>query len=200
MISAAGGSVPADEFLPNQADALRTAGPYPVGLMGLLATVSMLFAAFTAAMLVRRTGNDWSQVHLPAILWANTAVLALSSAAVEMARAAVRREVSSATARWLALAGLLGVVFLGGQIWAWKTLIAQDVFLPTGPHAAFFYMLSGVHGLHVIGGLVALQWSSHRAHRGAYSGAHHAGLTHTAIYWHFVGAVWAYLLVLLLTL
>ena len=200
MTSAAGSTVPADDFLPNQPEAWRTDGPYPVGLMGILATVSMLFAAFTAAMLVRRTGNDWSQVHLPAILWANTAVLALSSAAVETARAAVRREASLATARWLALAGLLGALFLAGQILAWKTLVVQDVLLHTGPHAAFFYMLSGVHGLHVIGGLVALQWSSYRAHRGAYSSARHAGLTHTAIYWHFVGAVWAYLLVLLLTL
>jgi cytochrome c oxidase subunit 3 len=80
---------------------------------------------------------------------------------------------------------------------AWKALIAQGVFLPSSPHAAFFYMLSAVHGAHVIGGLGALGWTLNRAFRGAYTATTHTGLTHAAIYWHFVGALWIYLLILL---
>ena len=101
---------------------------------------------------------------------------------------------------WLWVAGTAGFVFLLGQIGAWYTLAANGVFLPTNPHASFFYMLSAVHGAHVLGGLVALAWTFHRATRGAYTRDDHAGFTHAAIYWHFVGAVWIYLLILLSTL
>ena len=94
----------------------------------------------------------------------------------------------------------VGVLFLVGQLAAWYTLVRQGVFLPSSPHASFFYMLSAVHGMHVIGGLGALAWTRGRAGRGAYTAGHHTGLQHTAIYWHFVGLIWVYLLVLLVTL
>lgn len=175
-------------------------GPYPIGLMALLATVTMLFAAFTAALFVRRTGTDWVPVPLPPIVWANTVILIASSAAVELARASVRRDVSGLPARWLAIATLLGVLFLAGQVGAWRMLAGRGVFLPTSPHAAFFYMLSAVHGAHVLGGLAALTWTLQRTMRGAYTRARHGGLTHAAVFWHFVGGVWVYLLALLSTL
>lgn len=185
----------------NAPPALRRAGPYPMGLMVLLATVTMLFAAFTAAILMRRTGTDWVQVTLPQIIWANTLVILLSSVALEGARKSVRRgRDGRISGRWLGVAGLMGIVFLAGQILAWRMLVAQGVFLPSSPHAAFFYMLSGVHGAHVLGGIGALIWTFRRTVAGAYSAANYTGLTHAAIYWHFVGAVWLYLLIILLTL
>lgn len=177
---------------------VRTPGPYPIGLLAILATVAMLFAAFTAALLVRRTGSDWVRVALPSIVWFNTVLLAASSAAVEMARARMRRDAPQEAVRWLAVSGVLGTLFLAGQIVAWRSLAARGVFLPTNPHAAFFYMLSAVHGAHVVGGLSALAWITRRAVRGAYSRVQHVGLTHTAVFWHFVGGVWLYLMVLLL--
>lgn len=175
----------------------RRPGPYPMGLVAILATVTMLFAAFTAALLVRRAGTDWARVSLPPIVWVNTAALLASSAAVERARAWVRRAASRRSAGWLAIASLLGVLFLAGQVVAWRILAARGILLPASPHAAFFYTLSGVHGAHVLGGLGALTWTLRRAARGAYTASRHAGLTHAAIYWHFVGGVWVYLLVLL---
>lgn len=175
-------------------------GPYPIGLGAILATVAMLFSAFTAALLVRRTGTDWVRVPLPPIVWANTAVLLASSAAVEVARAAVRRGALQGLVHWLLVACLLGALFLGGQVVAWRMLAARGVFLPTSPYAAFFYVLSAVHGAHVLGGLGALGWTLRRARRGGYSRERHAGLTHAAVYWHFVGGVWVYLLAVLSTL
>ena len=83
----AAGRVPTDREL-----GIRRPGPYPMGLMAILATVAMLFAAFTAALLVRRTGTDWTPVPLPLIVWWNTLALIASSAALEVARARVRRE------------------------------------------------------------------------------------------------------------
>jgi cytochrome c oxidase subunit 3 len=171
-----------------------------MGLMGILATVAMLFAAFSAALLVRRTGTDWVPVPLPRFAWVNAVVLVASSAAVELARARVRSGGSRRAAYWLAAAGALGVLFLAGQVEVWRALAARGVFLPTGPHAAFFYLLSAIHGAHVAGGLGALAWTLRRARLGAYTAAAHAGLTHAAIYWHFVGGVWLYLLAMLATL
>lgn len=175
-------------------------GPYPMGLMAILATVAMLFAAFTAALLVRRTGGDWARVELPPVVWLNTALLLASSAAVELARRAIRRGAPPLAALRLAAGGVLGVLFLGGQVLAWRALAARGVFLPTSPHAAFFYMLSAVHGAHVLGGLGALGWALGRTVRGAYSPARYTGLTHAAIFWHAIGGVWVYLLVVLSTL
>ncbi len=175
-------------------------GPYPMGLMGLLATVAMLFAAFTAAILVRRTGTDWTRVTLPSIVWANTVLLIGSTIAIELARASARRDAQQRLIHWLTTGSVIGVIFLVGQIAAWRSLAAQGVFLPSNPHAAFFYMLSAVHGLHMVGGLGALTWTSQRARRGVYTPHKHAGLTHAAIFWHFMGGVWIYLLVLLSTL
>jgi len=176
------------------------AGPYPMGLMAILATVGMLFAAFTAALLVRRAGDDWVPVPLPGIVWGNTAVLLASGGVVELARWAIRRGWAERATRWLCVASVLGVLFLAGQVAAWRGLAARGVFLPTNPHAAFFYMLSAVHGAHALGGLGALLWTAGRAGRGAYTAARHTGLTHVAVYWHFVGGVWVYLAVLLAAL
>jgi len=175
-------------------------GPYPVGLAGLVVTVAMLFAAFTAAVVVRRTGADWVPVPLPPVLWLNTGVILLSSIAVERARAAARSADVRRTGDWLAAAALLGVLFLGGQFVAWSALVSQGVLLGPNPHAAFFYMLSAVHGAHVLGGLGALGWTLRRARAGAYQADRYTGLTHAAIYWHLVGGVWLWLLATLLLL
>ncbi len=179
---------------------LGRSGPYPVGLAAVLATVSMLFVAFTSALLVRRTGSDWVPVELPAIVWLNTAVLIASSAAVELARAGLRRDDSSRTTLWLAIAGALGLLFLLGQVLAWRELAVRGVFLPSNPHAAFFYVLTALHGAHLLGGLAALGVTLRRAASGAYTATSHAGFTHAAIYWHFMGGVWLFLLAVLTTL
>jgi cytochrome c oxidase subunit 3 len=173
---------------------------YPTGLAAVVVTVAMLFTAFTAALLVRRTGTDWVRVALPPIVWASTAILALSSAAVERACAAARRGASGQVAEWIARGGVLGVLFLAGQLVAWRALVGQGVLLGSNPHAAFFYVLSAVHGAHVLGGIGALGWTWRRARAGAYGSADATGLTHAAVYWHFVGAVWLWLLALLLVL
>ena len=172
-------------------------GLYPIFLLAVLATVTMLFVAFTAALLVRRSGSDWISVQLPGMVWANALVILASSALLEMSRRSLRVGEESLAPLWLGLAAALGVAFLGGQLATWSSLMQQGVFLPTGPHAAFFYMLSAVHGAHVLGGLGALAWTLRNALSGAYSAQQHRGVSHAAIYWHFVGAIWIYLLFLL---
>lgn len=160
-------------------DAQTRARTNELTLMAFLSTAVMLFAAFSAAYLIRRTAADWKPLTMPPILWANTAVLLASSVTVELARRSGGR-------RWLWATSLLGLVFLGGQLLAWRSLAAGGVFLPTHPHSSFFYMLTAVHGVHLLGGIVALLYASARGTLGL-----------CATYWHFVDGVWLYLLVML---
>jgi cytochrome c oxidase subunit 3 len=176
------------------------AGPYPMGLMALLATVTMLFAAFTAAILVRRSAPDWTPVALPGLVWANLGVLAAASAMVERGRRSLRRGLAGPAASALGAGALLGLLFLAGQVATWSALADRGVLLPTNPHAAFFYTLSAVHGAHALGGVAALGWTWRRARRGAYAPGRDTGLLHAAVFWHYLGLVWLYLLVVLSTL
>lgn len=148
-----------------------------------LATVVMLFAGFTAAYLIRRTAVDWHPVRLPPLFWLTTAVLLASSATLEAAR-------RTRSAWWLRVTVALGLAFVAGQVVAWGQLASAGYYLPTNPHGAFVYVLSGVHGVHVLGGLVAL---------GAVLATGGVPLA-TATYWHAVGAVWVYVLVVLAVL
>ena len=111
-----------------------------------LATVTMLFAAFTSAYVVRRSGTDWRHVDLPSILWVNTGILAASSVVLELAnRHGLRRRWKGA-AVGLGSAALLGLAFLVGQLVAWRDLVHAGVYLPSNPHSSFFFMLTGAHG------------------------------------------------------
>ena len=85
-----------------------------------------------------------------------------------------------------------------GQAVAWRELALQGVFLRSGPYSAFFYVLSVLHALHITAGLAALSWTWHRARTGAYTAESHAGLTHAAVFWHFLGATWICLFAVLL--
>jgi cytochrome c oxidase subunit 3 len=150
-------------------------------LAALLATVVMLFTAFAAAYLERSTAQQgWSRVPLPPLLWANTLVLALSSAALELGRRAGRRAL-------LGSAMALGLLFLGLQVVAWRELRAAGVFLPSSPHASFLYVLTAVHGLHLLAALAALAAALRRP----------AILGLCAGFWHFLGLIWLYVLLIL---
>ncbi len=173
----------------------REGFPVPSARLGLwifLGTVTMLFAGFTSAYLVRQAGPDWQPLPRPPILWVNTGVLLLSSVLLEIGRrrsASVRRWVSGATA--------LGVLFLLGQLLAWRALRAQGIYLPTNPHSSFFYILTGAHGAHVLGGVIALLSLLVLMWRGASEDRVCRRLALCATYWHFVGGLWLYLLLVL---
>ena len=179
--------------------AART-GPYPMGLMVVLATVTMLFSAFVSAVLVRRSGADWEPLRVPPVLWYNTVALVVSSLFVESSRRALRDGRLDLAVRQLGIGAGLGLVFVIGQAFAWFQLAAWGLALRSGPHVAFFYVLSVLHALHLTAGLAALGWTLRRLASGAYSPARHRGLTHAAVFWHFLGGTWLYLFAALLVL
>jgi cytochrome c oxidase subunit III len=166
-----------------------------IGLWMFLGTLVMLFAAFTSALVVRQNGSDWQSPDLPAILWVNTAVIAASSIALERAR---RGGLTAAgTPALVGLAGLLGVGFLGGQIWAWRDLIDAGIYLPTNPASSFLYVLTGVHGVHVVAavGFLAYLFVKTITRKNREEWPYLAGAV--ATFWHFLAATWGYLFVVL---
>lgn len=169
------------------------------GVWMFLATVTMLFAAFTSAYIVRRAGTDWRPIVLPPVLWLNTGVLVLSSLVLERGRRAADRGHWTAARLGFVSAMLLGVWFLGGQVAGWRVLVSQGVFVPTLPQASFFYMLTGVHAVHLVAGLLVLTLTVPRLRPLTASATVSAGTRAklAATFWHFLGGLWIYLFTLM---
>jgi cytochrome c oxidase subunit 3 len=170
--------------------------PSRFGLLAFLGTVSMLFVGFTSAYILRRASADWQPLSAPGILWVNTAILVASSVSLEVARRSLRSWDLAAAQKWMAGTAVLGLSFLAGQVLGWRELQARGVFLSSNPHSAFFYLLTGVHALHLVGGLVWGFVTLWRLRRLAVTPGGD-GLSLFATYWHFLGALWLYLLFLL---
>ncbi|HEV2494559.1 MAG TPA: cytochrome c oxidase subunit 3 [Terriglobia bacterium] len=174
---------------------------YRTGMWMALAAIVMLFAAFTSALVVRKgISNDWVRTALPNILWLNTAVLLLSSLTFELARRAFDAGgdlwVVRGT-RWLYLTLGLGVAFIAGQLVAWRELAARGVYLATNPSSSFFYLLTAAHGIHLLGGIVALGYAAIIVRKIAAEPRKRIVVDLTALYWHFMDGLWVYLLILL---
>ena len=169
-----------------------------IGLWILLTAIIMLFAGLTSAYIVLRGVPTWQNIELPWLLWPNTAVLLLSSIALEISRRAVRRNDIQSMKRWLALAGVLGVTFLVGQVAAWRQLVNAGVYLPSTLQSGFFYILSGLHALHLFGGVVALGVVLAKGIRHRLTAFNYEPLKLCGLYWHVMDALWIYLFLLLL--
>ena len=128
-----------------------------VGLGVFLAVVGCLFALFTSAYFMRMGLSDWQPLPVPRLLWLNTGVLVLSSVALQCALIAARRRPARYGAGSASSpAGITALAFLVGQLMAWRELAADGYFLASNPANSFFYLITGMHGLHILGGLVAL--------------------------------------------
>ena len=165
-----------------------------VGLGIFLVVVGSLFALFGSAFVMRMDLEAWSSLHLPPIVWANTGQLILASLFLHLAAAAARRGDGEGFRRDTMVAALATAGFLVGQLLAWRELTVAGDGLATGPAASFFYLLSGLHGLHILGGVAALGLMA--ARRNTKRTPLRAGLC--ATYWDFLLVVWLGLLVLFL--
>ena len=168
-----------------------------VGLWVFLGSLTMLFAAFTSAYLVRSAGSDWAPLQVPSMLWINTVVLLLSSVTIELGRRAFESWRPLAFRKWMSVTFLLGALFIAGQFLAWRQLAEQGIFLGSNPHSSFFYVLTGVHAVHVLGGIVALLYVMVQSWRYQLTPGASSAPVLCATYWHFVDAVWIYLFVVL---
>lgn len=172
---------------------------YVTGIVMALAAIFMFFAALTSAFIVRKgLGNDWVSFALPRILWFNTAVLLASSFTIEQARRSLAQELLSSFHHWWRITTGLGLLFLGGQLVAWRQLVDSGVYLSTNPSSSFFYLLTGSHGAHLLGGVLALAYVGLRSRRDVPWPRERAAVTISSIYWHFLDALWLFVFLLLM--
>ena len=175
--------------------------PASTGIWVVVYAISMMFAALTSAMIVRKGSSlDWQSFTLPSILYLNTALLLSSSVTLEIARrrvasfmggVAIRGE---SPARWLNITLVVGVLFVIGQYVGWARLRAEGLYLSTNPSSSFFYLFTAAHVLHVFGGLAGLLYVISKLGK---SELRRSTLDAASRYWHFVDALWVYLLLLL---
>ena len=206
--------------VPNYGARLRRAR---LGLICGIATVCMVFISLTSAYIVRQglptfdgTSNsyvrDWGRVDLPWLLLAiNTAVLLVSSVAMEFARRQAAREAALAPVKsipgislgneksfpWLGITVLLGISFLAGQWLAWGEMHARGFFVDTNPSSSFAFLLTIAHAVHLGGGMIALLWAASAALLHKPVEARRIVVDVTAWYWHFMAVLWIYVFALL---
>ena len=177
-----------------------TAGGMPtekIALAIFLAVVGALFALFASAYFMREEFVDWRPMPVPRILWLNTGLLVLASIALECARSAMRKGDMDTVRLGLASAAVATLGFLGGQLVAWHQLTASGFLVTGNPSNSFFYLLTGVHGLHILGGLVALARAAPAAWDGGRPELLRLRIDLCTMYWHFLLLVWLGLLAVL---
>lgn len=223
---------------------------YRIGLGVLFAGIVMMFLSLTIAYVTLALASGWKPLDIPASLWISTALILISSWTFERARRAwrsasvesgsrdiARRRVEDGSAsdpkneahlallhdahRWLLTTLILGCGFIVSQLLAWRELVARGFYVASNSHSSFFYMLTGLHAIHIVGGIAALgylllrvrrrrDYAEQQCHvldarivsleerRSAAPPMPRAAIDAGAIYWHFVDGLWIYVLLLLL--
>jgi cytochrome c oxidase subunit 3 len=168
-----------------------------IGLGVFLAVVGSLFALLISAYSMRTNMVDWRALPLPRLLWFNTGVLVMSSIALQWAYVATRRDDIEGVIVGLLVGAAFAITFLVGQLLVWQQLKVAGYFVASNPANSFFYLITAVHGLHLMGGLVALGRTTAKVWRGATIVEGRLSVELCAIYWHFLLLVWLVLLGLL---
>jgi cytochrome c oxidase subunit 3 len=169
---------------------------YYTGMALGIVSILMFFMALASAFLVRRGNGVWIPVHIPTLMWINTVVLLASSATLEMARHRLAQGRLSVYRNLWLVTTALGMGFLVGQVVAWRQLVAEGIYLASNPASSFFYIFTGAHALHLFGGVAALVYIAKRNFDQAQVTRSVAAEV-TSYYWHFMDALWLFLLTLL---
>lgn len=184
-------------------DSLRfSPARYRIGVWVAIGSILMLFVALTSAYIVRSaSSNDWQPIAMPRVLWLSTALILLSSITMEVSRRSLKQQRDKDYGRWLIMTVALGLAFLATQLFAWRQLVRQGVYLASNPYNSFFYLFTAAHGLHLLGGILALGYLLLRTtrKRSTVEGElRRAGTADAAtIYWHFMDGLWVGLFLLL---
>ncbi len=173
--------------------------PAKVGLLSFIAVVTSLFALFLSAYLMRMKLGDWRPVDEPNLLWLNTAVLVLASAAFQSTRGATKRGQPLTVKIGLIVGGACTILFLLGQLVAWQQLNASGFFMTGNPANSFFYLLTALHGLHLLGGMWVWGRTTLRMLTGADAESVRLSVELCTVYWHYLLLVWIGLFALLLS-
>jgi cytochrome c oxidase subunit 3 len=169
-------------------------GTREIGLVFMLASLGMLFASMLVGYFtVRWMAGEWpppGTPELPAGLWAGTVVLVLGSFTVQRALARIRSGSMAGLTSGLRWTLILGLLFLGIQAYNWTALVRAHGGPTDGMYGFLFFVLTMLHGAHVLAGLLPLGVTLSRVGTGRYTALSHHGIWSLAIYWHFLGVTW----------
>ncbi|RXZ45310.1 cytochrome oxidase subunit III [Crenobacter cavernae] len=170
--------------------ACRESTPESVALSVFIGVVGVLFSLLIVAYAMRMRTGDWRTLPVPWQLGLSTAMLILSSASLQWASVAARRGERKSLNKALLATGVFAVAFLASQLWVWQRLVEFGYLASANPANGFFYLITGLHGLHLVGGLVALgRTVAHSRLSGAVARTR-ASIALCARYWHFLLALW----------
>lgn len=170
-----------------------------IALRVFLAVVTILFLLLTIAYGGRMAFEDWRPMPQPSLLWQNTIMLVLASAAMHWAQYSARRDQIDGVKIGLFGAGAFTFAYMVGQAVAWQQLATMDYFAITNPAIAMFYLITGAHVLHMLGGMVAWCKAAGRVWRGQESDEVLQIIELCTTYWHYLLGVWLVLFILLFT-
>ncbi len=176
-----------------------TAEPAKIALLSFIAVVTSLFALFLSAYLMRMKLADWSPLTEPKLLWVNTGLLVLASVAFQLTRGAATRGQLLTVKTGLIAGGVCTTLFLLGQLVAWQQLNAGGYFMADNPANAFFYLLTALHGMHLLGGMWVWGRTTARVLTGADARSVRLSVELCTVYWHYLLLVWIVLFALLLS-
>ena len=181
-----------------EASQQRAMDPKKFAMWLFIVSASMVFAAFTSAYMVRQAAGNWFVFELPSMFYVTSAIILVSSATMHWAYLSAKRNNLEMTKVAISLTTVLGIAFLVGQWMAWGALVRENVYLVGNPSGSFVYVLSGVHMLHIIGGVVFLLIVLVATFRFKVHSKRMLQMELCATYWHFLDALWLYLFVFLL--
>lgn len=185
----------------------RTPPPegYRVAIWLALVSITMLFLVLTTLYLANHANTH--PIVMPRVIWLSTGLILTSSLTLELARHSLKRRKEGGYKSWLAVTMALGAGFLLAQLAAWQRLVESGFYLNRNFfngtaevrnfHSTYTYFFTGLHGLHLLGGLVALAYLSVRASRNWTAVRRRVTFDVTAFYWHFLDGLWIYLLALI---
>jgi cytochrome c oxidase subunit 3 len=163
-----------------------------------IVSIIMLFAAFTSAYLVRKAEGNWVEFEMPSLFSYSTAVLILSSISMHYSLLAAKKDEFNAVRISISITFVLGLLFLAMQFYGWIQLVEMNVYFVGNPSGSFVYVLSGLHGFHIIAGLILLIISLFAAFSYKINAMQLTLIKICATFWHFLDALWLYLFIFLL--
>ncbi len=172
--------------------------PKKFALWLFIVTIVMLFAAFTSAYIVRQSEGDWLEFSLPDVFWVTSGIILLSSATMHWAYFSAKKNNLNHLKLSMILTTLLGIAFVIGQFFSWKALVAENVYFVGNPAGSFVYVLTGLHGFHLLGGIIFLLVMVFQSFRYKVHSKNLDQIEMCATYWHFLDGLWLYLFLFLL--
>lgn len=167
--------------------------PKKFALWLFIVSVTMTFASLTSAYLVRRTEGDWLNFELPGLFLTTSLIIVASSVTLHVAYLGIKKDDFVRLKIWILITTVLGIAFLAGQLISWNQLVDNNVFFVGNPAGSFVYVLSGLHGAHVISGVIFLIVVATKAFRMKIHSKNMLSMNMLVTYWHFLGGLWLYL-------